>query len=94
MKKSLFVISIVALVVCNLYFVESDRDSSTISLKQFISMSKAQAEVEEGWYNVQRCWPCTTEYEQDGVFYECWMLWGDISKNEDCFFQDCGYGLC
>ena len=51
MKKSLFVISIVALTLCNFYFIESDKDISKISLNSIVNMAQAQTEVEEGWYN-------------------------------------------
>jgi len=94
MKKSLFILSIVALVFCNLYFLETNRDISTISLKELVSISQAQAEDEEGWYTTQECLPCTTEYGQPGVVFNCWYWWGDTSKHQDCFNQPCGYGLC
>lgn len=94
MKKILFIVAIVALALCNFYFIESDKDISKISLNSIVNLAQAQTEEEEGWYNTQECFPCTTEYGQPGVFFECWVWWGDTSKNENCFNQSCGYGLC
>lgn len=94
MKKLLFIVSIVALALCNFYFIETDKDISKISLNDIVNIANAQTEEGEGWYYRQECFPCEPAPGQTGALFECWLWWGDPGDNEDCFNLDCGYGYC
>jgi len=94
MKKLLFIISIVALVICNFYIIKSDRSISEISINSLVNFAQAQSEEEQGFIHTQVCYPCEPAPGQTGAIFECWIFWDDLSKDENCFDQDCGYGYC
>lgn len=94
MKKSLFIVAIVALALCNFYFIESDKDISKISLNSIVNMAQAQTEEPEGWYTIQVCYSCEPDPGQTGAIFECWLFYGDPNNGESCFDVDCGYGYC
>ncbi len=96
MKKLFFIVAIVALVICNFYFIESDKDISKISLNSIVNMAQAQTEEPEGddYYQVQICYECEPLPGQTGAEYECFWLYGDPNNAQDCFYLACAYGLC